>query len=82
VLLETTQSDGSDASFIYRNGGTIDANAANDLCIKVRPLAWCFESSKSAEQLANTSSGETHFCIEAELFDCKHLVAHRWKTRN
>eukprot|EP00210_Caulerpa_lentillifera_P000449 g433.t1 len=42
VLLETTRSDGSIASLIYRNGGLIDAVAANELCIKVnwpsRPL--------------------------------------------
>lgn len=76
MLFETTQSDGSGASFIYRNGGTVDAIAANDLCIKVRSFVWCFGVSKFVEQLAITSSGETCICIGAELFDCKHLVAH------
>eukprot|EP00210_Caulerpa_lentillifera_P003900 g3726.t1 len=35
VLMEITRSDGSVATFIYRNGGMIDVSAANDLCMKV-----------------------------------------------
>jgi len=35
VLMETEREDGSVASFVYRNGGLIDAVEFDDLCAKV-----------------------------------------------